>query len=163
MATSYDMDTAGLESRGRQAFLSAPKWSRPSMQYVTRFLSGGEAAGFVKLAEHSPLSRVMVKNECSCTSSPPVCLRGAESHKFLKDQSTAQRVRFNRQVFISGTVRKCCVCYYTGLLFPRCMSRKQYRWYVIWIHRLVILLPTSETARILLYLIKWSRQSNSQW
>jgi len=47
---------------------------------------------------------------------------------YIKDQTIAQRIRFDRKVFISATVRKCCVCYYTGLLFPRYMSRKQYRW-----------------------------------
>jgi len=140
MATSYYLDTAGLESRGRQAFLSAPKRSRPSMgsiqpliQEVTRFLAGGEAAEFVKLTTHLHLESWLRMSRAVplLPLSAFVVWTATILPLFLKDQSTAQRIRFDRQVFISGTVRKCCVCYYTGLLFPRYMSRTQNRWYGI--------------------------------
>jgi len=43
------------------------------IRWVSRFCSGGKVA---RTDDHSPASSAEVKNECSRTSAPPVCIHG---------------------------------------------------------------------------------------
>jgi len=52
----------------------------PTIQGVLRFFAEVKQPGFE--VYHSPSSNAEVKNEWSCTSTPPVCLPGMEMEAF---------------------------------------------------------------------------------
>jgi len=55
--------------------------NHPPMQWALPFFPGVKPPG--REVNHTPPSTVEVKNEWSCTSTPPICLHGVDRENFI--------------------------------------------------------------------------------